>query len=100
MEVHVLSFDRPASVGGEVSQEAGALAFASPTVTSQLLRIKHFDQGKMLEENKLDYKTVYWVNFSKPRLLFQNYKKIPHLKKVFTNHIASDKSVVWKYSVT
>ena len=57
--VHVLSFDRPASVGGEGSQEAGALAFASPTVTSQLLRIKHFDQGKMLEENKLDYKTVY-----------------------------------------
>ena len=57
--VQVCSFDRAASVGGEGSQEAGALAFASPTVTGKLHRIKQFGQGTMLKENKLDYKTVY-----------------------------------------
>ena len=50
--VQVLRFDKAASVGGKGPLEVGALAVASPTVTSQLHRINQFGQGKMLEEGK------------------------------------------------
>jgi hypothetical protein len=50
---------------------------------SQQLWIKQFSQGKILEENKLGHKTIYWVNFSGPHFLCQNIGN-PHLSNVFT----------------